>query len=144
MHEAASRALFEEAVKHLTAELCALRGWVLHSTSFPVIDMIFTAEGRQTARFRAHFDDWNSTPPSIVWLDAQGNLAAAIPQAPGGQFQQSHPNGGRPFVCMPGIREYHAHPNHLNDRWDNYKERSGYDLGGIITQVWRAWQAAKP
>jgi hypothetical protein len=30
------------------------------------------------------------------------------------------------------------------DVWDNYKSRAGYDLGGVITQVWRAWQTAKP
>jgi hypothetical protein len=45
---------------------------------------------------------------------------------------------------MAGVREYHMHPSHVGDVWDNYKSRPGYDLGGVITLVWRAWQQAKP
>jgi hypothetical protein len=144
VHEAVSCQLFEETLKGLTPELCTLRGWTIHSATFPVLDLSFTAPGRATTRLRLHGDDWNSLPPSIVWLDEQGNLATTIAAAPGGQFQQAHSVTGRPFVCMAGVREYHTHSSHVADVWDNYKSRAGYDLGGVITQVWRAWQTAKP
>jgi hypothetical protein len=45
---------------------------------------------------------------------------------------------------MAGVREYHTHSSHVSDAWENYKTKSGYDLGGVITQVWRAWQQALP
>jgi len=45
---------------------------------------------------------------------------------------------------MAGVREYHTHPSHTGDVWENYKDRSGYDLGGLLTQVWRVWQQATP
>jgi hypothetical protein len=143
VHEEVSRQLFDEAVRGLPAELCTLRGWTIHSATFPTLDMSFSAPGRAATRLRVQCDDWNSLPPSIVWLDEQGNLAKTIAPAPGNQFQQAHSVTGRPFVCMAGVREYHTHSSHTGDLWDNYKNRSGYDLGDIITQVWRAWQTAK-
>jgi hypothetical protein len=108
------------------------------------VDLSFIAAGRATTRFRVHCDEWSSLPPSIIWLDEHGNLTKTIASAPGGQFQQAHSGTGRPFVCMAGVREYHTHSSHSGDLWDNYRNRSGYDLGGIITQVWRAWLTAKP
>lgn len=144
MHEDVSRLLFDEAVNGLIPELRARRGWTIHSATFPILDLSFSAPGRETTRLRVHCDDWNSLPPSIVWLDKEGNLAKTIAAAPGGQFQQAHSVTGRPFVCMAGVREYHTHSSHIADVWDSYKSRSGYDLGGIITQVWRAWQTAQP
>lgn len=144
MHEEVSRQLFDDAVRNLTPELCGLRGWALRSAVFPVLGISFAAHGREPARIDVHCDNWNSIPPSVVFVDETGGFVRKISEAPGGQFQQAHPSTGRPFVCMAGVREYHTHPNHLGDLWENYKERPGYDLGGIVTQVWRAWQKAKP
>ena len=145
MHEAVARKLFDDAVRGLSAELCAERGWTLYEASYPLLEIGFSGSGRQSVRIRAKCDDWNSVPPSIEWLDEKGGLLASLPQGPGGQLNGSpHPLTGRPFVCMAGLREYHVHPSHVGDLWDNYKNRSGYDLGGILTQVWHAWREAMP
>ncbi|MES2304296.1 MAG: putative metal-binding protein [Gemmatimonadota bacterium] len=52
----------------------------------------------------------------------------------------AHPATGRPFVCMRGSREYHAHPSHIAELWEGIRRSSAYDLGGILTQLWHAWQ----
>jgi hypothetical protein len=145
VHEAVSRLLFEEAVKGIGPDLCARREWTIHAAAYPILEVGFAAPGRTPLRVRARCDGWNGQPVSIEWLDAKGLPLTSIPQGPGGQLNNgAHPQTGRPFVCMAGVREYHAHPSHVGDSWENYKDRSGYDLGGVITQVWRAWKQAKP
>lgn len=145
MHEAVSRQLFEDAVIGISPELCEARGWTVHSASFPVLDIEFAAPERHRIRARIRCDGWNGQPPSVEWLDGDGAPLASIPQGGGGQLNNSaHPQTGRPFVCMAGVREYHTHSSHTGDSWENYRNRAGYDLGGIITQVWRAWQQARP
>jgi hypothetical protein len=145
MHEAVSRHLFAEGVKGLGPELCAARGWALHVAEFPILELGFSATGRQSIRMRATCNDWNGLPPSVEWLDNEGKALTAIPQGSGGQLNNSaHPVTGRPFVCMAGVREYHTHSSHVGDSWENYRERSGYDLGGVLTQLWRVWLEASP
>ena len=145
VHEAVSRQLFEDAVKGIGSDVCAARGWTVFSATYPIVEVGFIAPERKPVRVRVRCDGWNGQPPSIEWLDADGVPLTSIPQGPGGQLNNSaHPQTGRPFVCMVGVREYHTHPSHTGDSWETYKKRPGYDLGGIITQVWRAWQQAKP
>lgn len=33
----------------------------------------------------------------------------------------AHPILGRPFACVQGTYEYHAHPSHLDDHWARYR-----------------------
>jgi hypothetical protein len=45
-----------------------------------------------------------------------------IPGTAVGPFQQSQPllmshTDNKPFICLPGIREYHEHPAHTGDSW---------------------------
>jgi hypothetical protein len=145
VHEVVARQLFEEAVKGIGPELCKARGWTIHTATYPLLEIGFSAPNRNPVRVRAKCDAWNGQPPSIEWLNGDGGPLASIPQGPGGQLNNSaHPLTGRPFVCMAGVREYHTHPSHVGDAWENYRSRPGFDLGGVITQVWRAWQQAKP
>lgn len=145
MHELVSRQLFEDGVRGLTPELAKDRGWTIHKVEYPVVDISFAAPNRKTIRARFLFDDWDAQPPSVEWLSPEGDYLSALPASPRGQLNSSaHETTGRPFVCMVGVREYHTHPSHRTDQWDNYRGRPGYDLGGIITQVWRAWGEASP
>lgn len=43
MHEAASRALFDEEVKKLRPELLAVRGWTLFALEYPSLDVGFAS-----------------------------------------------------------------------------------------------------
>jgi hypothetical protein len=144
MHRAAAKTLFDKQAG-LAPALLVERQWELKFNIFPVLDVIFVGVGRVPLRVRFDCPDWNDVPPSIALLDREGNYVAAVPRDPAGVFNSSaHPTTGRPFICMRGALEYHTHPSHVNDPWDQLKGKSAYDLGGILTQVWRAWRKANP
>ena len=140
MHPAAAKLLFDEQVRELTPALAERRDWVLHLIDFPSIDCAFTANGRTTLRLQLHCDDWNDLPPAITLHAGNGDLLSELPPNPTGVFNLGpHPSTQRPFVCMRGAREYHTHPSHVGDLWENLKDQENYTLGGILTQLWNAW-----
>lgn len=144
MHPAAAKALFDQEVANLSAALAQRRGWVFHTIEFPIIDCSFTAPGRTTLRLRLQSDNWNDLPPAISLHAADGTpLTTLLPNSTGVFNQGPHPATGRPFVCMRGAREYHTHPSHVGDPWESLKSSSTYSLGGILTQLWSAWQKGK-
>ena len=145
MNTTASKALFEVQTDQIAGRLLEARHWRVFTIKCPVVDIGFEIDGRTGLRLWLNFDDWNDQPPSILLLSMVGEPLATVPRDPGGVFNSSaHPATRRPFICMAGSREYHTHPSHVNDSWDNYKSRGGYDIGGILTQLWYAWQKAHP
>lgn len=141
MHPAAAKALFQEDVTGLSPALAQRRQWILHSLEFPLIDCSFTASGRTTLRVRFSCEEWNDRPPSISLHAADGAFLTSLPSNPTGVFHAGpHPATNRPFICMHGSWEYHIHPSHLGDLWERAKGTSSFTLGGILTQVWHAWQ----
>jgi len=145
MLEVASKAIFESQVSRLELPLLQLRRWRILGAKYPAFDVVFDHETRPSLRIRLICDNWNELPPSIVLLDQQGNFLSTPLRDPAGIFNAGpHPVTNRPFICMRGSREYHTHPSHTGDHWDNVKMLSGYDMGGIVTQVWRAWSKAQP
>ena len=141
MHPAAAKALFDRDTECLSPALTRRRGWVIHSVEFPRLDCSFTAAKRTTLRLQLHCDDWNDLPPAVSLHAADGTFLSSLTPDPTGVFNSSkHPTTGRPFVCMRGAREYHTHPQHLTDSWENLKEHPNYTLDGILTQLWHAWQ----
>lgn len=126
--------------------LLEARGWVVHVRSYPTLDIQFSAKEMVPIRVRAICDDWDDLPPSVDLLDEAGTPLARFPQGIGHSVfnNSAHPRTKRPFLCIPGIREYHEHGSHLSDKWDNYKNRkSDYDLGAILTRIWDAWRRSK-
>lgn len=143
MNTAISKELFLEQVSRLgNQRLLDTRGWVMNLLEYPIVDITFTAEGRKSFRIRMTCDDWNSTPPAIELLAGDGNYLVedTTPKGCGVINHSQHNITQRPFICSPGSREYHTHSSHVGDLWDNYKSKSGFDLGGIITQIYRAWK----
>jgi hypothetical protein len=142
MHEAASRALFEEEVSKIRSELLDLRGWTLFSKEYPILEMGFSAQDGARIRLKLVCDDWNERPPSVQFLDWEGRPLTAIQRDPAGVFNNSpHPTTGRPFVCMKGAREYHTHPSHIADAWETARGNDKFALGGILTQLWHVWRS---
>jgi len=141
MHEVASRAVFEEEVAKFRPELFEARGWTLFSKLYPILDVGFTASDGSRLRLRFTCDDWNDRPPSIEFLNWEGQPLPSMERDPAGVFNNSpHPATGKPFVCMKGAREYHTHPSHTSDAWEAIKNNNGFNLGGILTQLWHAWK----
>jgi hypothetical protein len=48
---------------------------------------------------------------------------------------QSHQPHHLPFLCLPGVREYHEHPAHSNDPWLGYRNSGEGTLGFLIDQL---------
>ena len=141
MHPAAAKALFAEHTYTLSPALARRRGWVIHSLEFPSVDCTFTAPERTALRLRLLCNDWNDLPPAISLHDANGTPLVTLPPNPTGVFNPNlHPATQRPFICMRGALEYHTHPSHVSDPWESLKNNSSYTLGGILTQLWNAWQ----
>lgn len=145
MHEAASRALFDEEVKKFSPELLAVRGWMLFATEYPSLDVGFSSPDGARLRLRLSCDDWNDKPPSVQFCDWEGRPLGSIQRDPAGVFNNSpHPLTRLPFACMRGVREYHTHPSHVADAWAAVKANDKFSLGGIVTQLWHAWRKIHP
>lgn len=141
MHPAAAKALFDIDIGTLSTALAQRRGWIIHSLQFPAVDCSFTALGRTTLRLRLLCENWNDVPPAISLHNADGDFLLTLPVNPTGVFNAGpHPSTQRPFICMRGAQEYHTHPSHVGDPWESLKTSSSYTLGGILTQLWNAWQ----
>ncbi len=138
MNEIAAKALFDTEIARLSPRLLAARGWEVLSQDYPLLDVILRGQGKKGIMLQMRCDSWNAQPPAVEIVTPE---RAPLPQPlSGGIFNaSSHPVTGKAFVCMAGVREYHTHSSHLGDLWDGYRSRSGYDLGGIITQIWNGW-----
>lgn len=141
MLEALSRVAFERDVGRLDRRTAEKFGWTIVTAEYPILDVIFNHATAMPLRLRLTCVDWDELPPSIELLDAAGQHLDKAPPHAGNVFHGGpHPSTGKPFVCMRGSREYHTHPNHLTDYWANYRGKSGIDLLGILSQLWRAWK----
>ncbi len=49
---------------------------------------------------------------------------------------QAHP-GSKPFLCLPGVREYHNHPAHSGDNWLLHRGQVEGSLHFILNQLYR-------
>lgn len=140
MHIAVSRTLFDDHVGRWPPDLAASRGWNLHRLEFPVIDCEFTAAGRTPMRLYFDFTGWDDEPPSVSLRSSAGEVLSSLPQGLPNVFNNSaHQNTGKPFVCMAGSREFHTHQSHLNERWEQFRRKPGFDIGDIVHKLWSAW-----
>ncbi len=141
--EALSRAAFDRDVGQIDPRAVKLYDWEIVEARFPIFDVVFRHKSAAALRLRLTCKDWDELPPSIEIMAASGKHLLRPPLHVGNVFHPGpHPNTDRPFVCMRGAREYHTHPSHTADLWDNYRGQSGLDLGGIVQQLWRAWKRA--
>lgn len=65
---------------------------------------------------------YDSEPFRVQVTDAQGVPVSHEAWPPGLSLGQ-HPVLNRPFACVQGTYEYHAHPSHLTDHWALYRNQ---------------------
>ena len=141
VHRLAAKALFDSHLAAVLGPLAKARRWTIHRIEFPILDCEFRHAEKPHLRLRFHCDDWNTLPPSIELLTAEGEQLAVVPGRVTGVFNHSaHPITGNPFICMRGSREYHTHGSHVADLWEPLRTQSNMSLGGILTQIWNAWR----
>ena len=140
MHELVAQRLFERDIAGLNGRTCKIRKWTLFSKEYPHLDIGFEAEDRKPLRLRLNCRDYDMSSPSIELMNWNGSFREEAILSPTGIFHPGpHPHTGRIFVCMAGSREYHQHESHVADSWFNYRRRDGFDIAGIVFQIWRGW-----
>lgn len=158
---AVSRSKFDRELSALKQieEYNRERGVILIDANFPVIKLAFYAYRIRPLilafTVKLDFTNYDIEPPSLCFIDLITNKELthpelniqlmrfqALQQENGNQtFQplqdliQSHRPKNLPFVCLPGIREYHKHPVHSNDSWLTRRGKGEGTLGFIIDQL---------
>ena len=78
--------------------------------------------------------------PLALMQQIPTQLIRAIPNALGNReaacLIQQDP-GGLPFLCLPGVREYHQHPAHTGDNWLLHRDKGGEGtLGFLLDKIY--------
>ena len=142
MDKAVSRRKFEAEARALQTEeaaafVCA-KGWRLVSATHPTLAIVLRhrRSGREID-FRFVCDDWDDLPPSLSLHEPEDGREFSWEEWPKGEWvvHASHPTTEKPFLCLPGIREYHTHSSHVGDKWEGYRARGTYRLRDIVDRV---------
>jgi hypothetical protein len=115
------------------AESYLRRGWLLIRRRDLEVDVGFLARlplGPQTvpimpACVRLDYTNYDVWAPSVEFIDPFTGefvtplVPAVVPtdEGPRNLLVGSHPDTNRPFLCVPGVRQYHDHPQHSGDSW---------------------------
>lgn len=96
---------------------------------------------------RLEFTNYDLEPPSLTFI----HPFTKTPAAPIVPFREvvdgversillaEHPITGLPFICRPGMAEYHLHPEHRNESWlAEHRDRGVGRLANVVEAVWRA------
>lgn len=129
------------------------RGWWMIKAEFPEVAVAFATPtiSPPMAPFGAliDFTNYDAWPPSVRLVNpfTQAPFKASevpIPLLPRRRnadnlqlpqhenLLQSEAPEAIPFICVPGIREYHEHPAHSGDSWFVYRNRGEGTLYFIL------------
>ena len=126
------------------------RGWFLVKSDWPTAIVILASNktGPPTIVLSVQFDysNYDAEPPSVRMIDPFSGrpllgreLTTWLPRAvpgpevpvPGGgmmerntqpqPLMQAHSPEELPFLCIPGVKEYHDHPGHSGDLWEIHR-----------------------
>jgi Predicted metal binding domain len=141
MDATVSKRKFDRAVEDLgtrAADFVTTSKWEIVEAVYPLLAVTFThpRSGRRVG-FRFQCDDWDALPPSLSLFDPEKGDELGWDKWPknGWAGGEAHPVTRKPFLCLPGIREYHTHSSHLKEIWDNFKGRESYTLPYILCRV---------
>jgi hypothetical protein len=129
------------------------RGWVLLNVTDLSVTVGFLVNlpvglrtwPVMTACIRLEYDNFDLWPPSVTLVDPfTRQPTLPLVQAPdevNGEVRDvlvsGHPVTGLPFLCLPGVREYHTHPQHSGDDWLLHRNAGAGNLTVICERVWR-------
>lgn len=129
------------------------RGWLMLGRGDLYVDIGFLGRlplaspvPAMTACVRIDFTNYDVWPPSVEFINPfTGEFAPPPVQAivetdegPRDLVVHVHPDTGRPFFCVPGIRQYHDHPQHSGDSWLLHRHTQQGSLATISDRIWRA------
>lgn len=140
------------------------KGVIRISTGFPQVRFLFCVTNTKPKAVafgvELDFSNYDLYPPSVRFIDPFSGrrlmmremdvqliqMNQVVPNAPPenvNPFQRIQAQPllmGRPedypFLCLPGIREYHQHPAHTGDSWFLYRGRGEGRLHWIIERLY--------
>lgn len=139
------------------------KGVICLNIEFPIIQLVFIAHQLKppSVAFAVSidFNNYDVDPPSIVFINPFSGKPITTKEMNVGFFQLSKkdlpvPEGqpkvvqnimqpilmgapdDYPFLCIPGVREYHKHPAHTGDSWLLYRNKGEGKLGFLIDQLY--------
>ena len=147
---AVSRAKFDrEITNYLSFEVdYRARGWFLVKADWPVAIVVLASNKTSPPAIvtAAQFDytNYDAEPPSVRLIDPFSgrllpikDLPTRLPRTiPGPELNIPGGHKGRlntvqnlmqvhepdlPFLCVPGVKEYHDHPGHSGDPWELHR-----------------------
>jgi hypothetical protein len=94
---------------------------------------------------RLTYENYDVWPPSLTFIDfftrqpamPHVNALTFDGQSARNLLIASHPATGLPFLCLPGIREYHVHPQHTGDDWLTHRAGGEGSISNVCERVWR-------
>ena len=94
--------------------------------------------------FRLTYDNYDLWPPSLTFIDiltrgpGRPSVRAFLltPDGPRDVLVEGHPDTQLPFICLPGIREYHSHPEHTGDDWHLHRPTKEGSISVICERIW--------
>jgi hypothetical protein len=133
------------------------RGWVLldYDPAALKIELAFLARVSLTSgashlpaavcAIRLTYENYDLWPPSLTFIDAftreptPPHVRAFLSGSDGLRdvLIDAHPATHRPFLCIPGIREYHSHPQHSGDDWLLHRKLNEGSLWTVCDRIWR-------
>jgi len=136
------------------AAIYTRRGWLLLDRSPLHVEVAFLSAVPLvgvftipvvTACVRLDYSNYDLWPPSLTFIDPRTREPASPPvrapaTTPAGirdALIDGHPDTGRPFLCLPGIREYHNHPQHTGDDWLLHRATGAGRLAVICERIWQ-------
>jgi hypothetical protein len=138
LNELLARETFEADVRGMDAAHMAAHRRTCFALEYPLIDLGFDEPGRIPLRLQVHARNYDAQAPSIVLCAWDGTPFQNLPVAAGVFNGSQHPSTGRPFVCMPGVHEYHTHPSHLDVLWEQVRGRLRLPI--VIYQIQEDWR----
>lgn len=136
------------------------RGWWILDATFPRVFVVFaTPQLRPPAvvcGVEVDFTNYDFEPPSVRLVDPLTREPYRRKDLPtvlfrrqlvtvGGGMQlagqvelmQAHGPDEIPFLCIPGVREYHAHPAHTGDSWLLHRGTGAGKLYHILNTIYQ-------
>ncbi len=149
------RAKVERELEHWRSNEASYRrrGWLLLAHAGTTVDVGFAASvplvtgplDLIACAVRFDFSDFDLSPPSVRFIDPLSGAdrmpptraLLETPDGPRDLIVNDHPKHHRPFLCVPGTREYHEHPQHSGDMWLLHRSSGAGRLAPLCDLLWR-------
>jgi hypothetical protein len=141
------------------------RGWWMLKAQFPEVFVVFATQKVNppcaVLGVLLDFTDYDFQPPSVRLVhpltrepyklfELPSQLKRTVPlpnhgqmamEGAGGVAHQAlmvaHHQEEIPFLCIPGVREYHNHPGHSGDLWALHRGTAEGTLFFLLSQIYK-------